>query len=822
MTERVLELSGPSARPSWRLALMDAVVVVGLSVLAASPLVDVFVGPRWVMALVGGLIVGFAVAGVAARLHLGPWLQTLLLAVTYLVVGSALAVPQWSVGGIVPTATSLRALIVDFVHVWRDSLTAASPLPTDGSMLLLPLILGVLTATATASFLWRSRWPQLAALVVVVLFCLAAAFGDSGAHAVLGRGLGLCVACVTWVRFRAMRAVRANWVRRVVMASAVIVAASTAGSVAALIPHGNRDVLRDHVVPPLAVEEFSSPLSAYRAFTAENGGYGKRELFKVSPQPRYGQLLRLAVMDRYNGTVWTVGGDTADAGSASFVRAPIAGPSGRKYVISVVDYGTFRPGNFQNVWVPTAGVVTGSQQRTILRNPTTGSLLAIHDREVGVAAHDRFDLQAKLRPGIDLAPRGVTRDPHPRTHDCVARSLTTKIKAASAVRADAVVRPPSIPALVQVSRKWLQKAQPSDGATVLRLCEQLRTKGAWSSGGTTTVPSAPGHSIRRMEDFAKGPVGHPNEFIGDDEQYASALALMAQNLGYPARVVLGFVDDGDGQIHGRDTRAWAEVELALDGKPTWVPFFASATRNPRQVDTPDNKPAPQVLQPPKLPQTPEDADQNSPRSSSNRSGFDWAAIAGFIWGAVIVGSKTAVWTSPLWGILLLKFLRRRRRRTADDLTTRVSGGWRELTDAARDLGARLPASNTRFENSLELTERFPDSEVDRLGAIADRHVFGPIRPGEAEAAAYWADVETARKRMRKTVPFWRRWLAIFSPASVPWRAGSDLLRERVFAFAQRMGRSRFGMRAGGIVNRVRTRLRARALRKLSATKKDLK
>ena len=49
------------------------------------------------------------------------------------------------------------------------------------------------------------------------------------------------------------------------------------------------------------------------------------------------------------------------------------------------------------------------------------------------------------------------------------------------------------------------------------------------------------------------------QLAGNDEQYASALALAANRLGVPARVVLGAVPDADGAVKGKDVHAWVEV-----------------------------------------------------------------------------------------------------------------------------------------------------------------------------------------------------------------------------------------------------------------------
>mgnify|MGYP002227035718 FL=1 len=103
--------------------------------------------------------------------------------------------------------------------------------------------------------------------------------------------------------------------------------------------------------------------------------------------------------------------------------------------------------------------------------------------------------------------------------------------------------------------------------------------------------------------------------VGDSEQYASAMALMARSLGLPSRVVLGFLPkDDEGEISesrteeqgtttitkftGNDVTAW--VEIKLDGYG-WVAFYPT----PKETKVPDENqnltpPNPQTLvrQPP--------------------------------------------------------------------------------------------------------------------------------------------------------------------------------------------------------------------------------
>ena len=108
---------------------------------------------------------------------------------------------------------------------------------------------------------------------------------------------------------------------------------------------------------------------------------------------------------------------------------------------------------------------------------------------------------------------------------------------------------------------------------------------------------------------------------------------------------------------------------------------------------------------------------------------------------------------------------------------------------------RLPVSNTRYQNGLVLDGRFPEAQTPLLASVADRHVFAPGQPTPEEVDAYWGDVRTALVRMRTSVPWWRRWVAVLSPASIPWRdlgRGARSRVARLAAFARRSGPARWG------------------------------
>ena len=89
-------------------------------------------------------------------------------------------------------------------------------------------------------------------------------------------------------------------------------------------------------------------------------------------------------------------------------------------------------------------------------------------------------------------------------------------------------------------------------------------------------------------------------------------------------------------------------------------------------------------------------------------------------------------------IRVAKWLRRRRRRTTGATATRVSGGWREVVDTARDMQMPLPVKGTRLEQAHAL-----ESEAGRARLNFDL-IGGEIHRIEGnieEAHAAWMRAE---------------------------------------------------------------------------------
>ena len=742
-----------------RLVILDVLMITLLSILALSPLAAVFAGPRWVLAAAGGLVIGVGVTLVARKLNWGPWLTAIMFVLTYILFGPALAVPGSTIAGVVPTLDGVRDILYGSVEAWRNALTLQPLLTGEYQVFVVPLLVAAFGALFTGTFLWRSKWPSLAGLGIFAMFIAAASFGANVTEFSLARGLILVTVLVVWTRWRAMRHFRASWPRRIAMTTAVVLAAGVVGvGVSVAVSPGNRLVLRDHVDPPMKRLDFKSPLSKYRTYYKD---HDKKVMFTVEGLPE-GAHVRLAVMDEYDGIVWNVNTMDHSTKTSAFVNPPKSTSSDAIKVSIAEDY--------SGPWVPTIGGTTGVSlvtegkgdgARQLLFNPAAGTVAQVGN----VRAGDVYKVDWGFGSVSDI-----------QSTDQTDRGVVTSV-------------PQLWPQLDKLVQTWLAEAGAGSDLEIIQTIEKKFKDGYFSNGLADepfVVPS--GHGARRLADL----VVEPEQMIGNGEQYAAVMALVLQSQGIPARAVLGFEESAGPTFTGGEIAAWVEVKFVDSGWQAFNPTPPKDRQPTALSKDPNPAPQPNVIQPPVIPKEPEQANTTPPEGSGKNFAENiWAflkMLLGYVWIAV----KWAAVLSPLWLILLVKYLRKRRRRRAEDPIARTSGAWREVTDRARDLGTRLPESQTRYENSVLLTERYPEVEMTQLATVADRHVFGPTTPTDAETDAYWADIDTALTRMRKSAPWWRRLLSWFSPASIPWRQARSSAASTSRKYAHIVRQSRAG------------------------------
>ena len=242
------------------------------------------------------------------------------------------------------------------------------------------------------------------------------------------------------------------------------------------------------------------------------------------------------------------------------------------------------------------------------------------------------------------------------------------------------------------------------------------------------------------------------------------MALLANNAGVPARVVMGAVVPEDGVVEGRDVEAWVELRVA-DGSWRVLPTkeFMNHVRPAEQPPLEEQEmsgtvvPPPAPIPPPSTLAEQNDAELEPRKVDRNDDEAGWE-LPGWVRAILIyVGGPLLLALLVIAAIVGIKALRRHRRRQAERTSARIVGGWHELVDHARDLGQRVPvgAGWTRREQS----GRVSSLDAPGLARLADSHVFGPTGPAEADAAANWTAVDAERKAMSSTVSRRRRFRA---------------------------------------------------------------
>lgn len=752
----------PAPRARTAAGAVDLAVLVLLLAATAVGFGPAWADGTWVIPAAGGALVGLAVAWCGAVRRWSALTVVAVSVVAYLVFGGALALPATTIAGVVPTGSTLQALLAGSVTVWKDAVTAVPPLGVFPELAVLPYLLMLVTALVAGTIAWRApqgAWAIVApatALIVVILVGT-----DETAFPIL-QGVVLAVVGLLWASWRvterrlaahaatlgsheAGRRLRRH---RAVRAAVLLVVAS--GVAVLLVPWvqvDDRVVLREEIVPPPEIHEFVTPLVEFRTYVNEEAD---TEMLTVEGMPE-GARVRLATLDAYDGTVYGAAGPedaTDDSGVFHRTGGVMAAPAvpGPKASVDVTIQ------DYRGPWLPDVGYVTsidygGPRADALIEetyyNAVSGTLIAAP----AVRAGDTYRLNVVVPPGVDQE----------RLDDLtiLQRDLP---------------RPQNLPDSVPAKAAQFVGDATDPGTRLARLRDAVVGGGIYSSGLGDQLPSRPGHGADRIDTLLAG-----DEMIGDDEQYAVAVALMAQQVGIPARVVMGFVPPDDWTAGtpfvatGGDVRAWIEVPVEGGG---WVPVDVTPDEDTQVQPEPKTEevPKPPVIDDPEPPVEPEAEDA----ASAEREDEEEVDADAFTWGPMLVVASVilvplVVLLLPLILVLAAKARRRTRRREAEDPVDRFSGGWSEVLDAATDLGAPVPRGATRSESATYLTGQFsqaPSGTLTALAGGADRTVFSGTAPAAGTDGLYWDDVDAAVGGMRASVGRRRRWRAKVSLRSL--------------------------------------------------------
>jgi len=799
-----------------------AVAMAAVGVLAAWP---IYADTRFVILAAAGVITALLISAVATAWRWPGWLTVVIGVVAAAALGLTLAVPPATITAL---PGSLRELATGAITGWKDLVTVDLPVGTYRNLLMPALIVFFAATLGTVRLGWRDK-PRgaFAAVVALMMPVFGLLFGRTvtgsaitfgpvtiPAARELACGALALVISLTWLAWRAAawrraalrraaessgvrlsRRRRATDTRRAGLAiGMVVVAVAAAALVTPAVAEGRtRDVLRSGTGPAQAISEAVSPLTDYRANFADDAV--KAPLFTVhAVDGALPDRIRLATLTSYDGAQYRVSVSDADA---RFLRVPSrrTAAGGTSATVSVTIEG------LRGIWLPTFGSL---EQATF-------------SGQDAASAADSFYYDADAEAGVVTS--GTTSN----------LAYTVTATTAAAPQLESLRAPGTSPSVTipDSLKSWIEKQEAgTGGAALAKLVELLRERGYLShalsvpDGGAGWMkalgdgyifqPSTSGHSLARIDAMfrklltrqADSEAGSLVAATGDDEQFAVATALIAEQLGFPARVVVGARLSGedtgvplcnDGACTGGNITAWTEVRdaagqwVAVDVTPQHTEGADNAVtklRDPENATQVRSENAEEV-------DPPDPTKQDSTQSSSHADETDLSGVWGMLRIGGIALAAALVLFGPFLAILAAKAVRRRSRRHDATPAARVVGGWEEYVDIAVDHGKPLPGNDTR----AEVAERYATPAATALAVEADRAVFSDGALTDDESQRFWDIVEQERRQMAASVPLWRRMLAAVSLKSftrgvAPRPARRRDAAARTLSGTERRGRGR--------------------------------
>lgn len=745
------------ARPTIARVAGHTLGLLAATLMASITLWPVYQSREFIVVVPAAFALGAVIAISGARFRWPAWTVILVSTAGFLLVGVPLAIPGQAVNGIWPSAAGLLDLTRASALSWKQLVTIVLPVGSYQGLLVPALILVLGSTVVGLSVALRTRRPELAVLAPTAYFICAIVLGSAAEFSPALTGLGYFAAALGWLIW--MRRTRRSVHQRhapagtVLSVLGIMVVAVSIGTVAAIaVPvTAERDVLRSRVQQPFDPQNYASPLSEFRSYLQP--ARADETLFEVEGLPAGGRL-RLATLDSYDGIVYSVGSPQTSSRSGAFTRLPyrldqsgVAGQS-TALTVTVAGYsGVWVPGSGQLQQISFSGATAEARSDSFYYNDNGGSAAVVS----GLQRGDRYRSESitpftvpdlsTLRPGSAvLPPIGLVPDGLPQALD-------------AAVGADDV-----------------------PGVQLQAMLDQLAAAGYVSHGVSADEPlSRSGHGADRITQlFTDLPM------LGDQEQYAVAAALMARQIGFPARVVVGFEPQTSGpasiRVTGADASAWIEVQSSTGA---WVAIDPTPPARDIPANEPDDPTAvsrPQSVLPPPVIDTPQQRDplpaervQEDPIVPVN------PFLAFLLAAAPIVGwSLLALLLvlSPFLFIIAAKVRRRRLRRSRVTPLARVSGAWTEFTDAVADSGLQVPRSTRR-----EFAGVAGGASAFVLAEAVDRAIFAPETTSMTEADSVWRVVDEVRGSLMVGKTRRQRLRALISIRTFSRYAGLRVMKE---------------------------------------------
>lgn len=445
--------------------------------------------------------------------------------------------------------------------------------------------------------------------------------------------------------------------------------------------------------------------------------------------PRQGeQYLRILALDEFNGTKWEASGRALTDVPERLPNPP--GLSGdvrqgaAEVQTNVSAAGTYTQ-RYLPMPYPAASVdITGKWRFEPAGRTLVGDQLG----------KDRF----QTVQGAQYSVRSLLLNP-------TAQQLRTAPEPDPVVRAEYTKLPDNLPPVVTDTARQVTRGAKDDYTRAVKLQDYFAVNGGFRYNTKTASGTGP-QAVAR--------------FLADKEgfcvHFAFSMAAMSRSLGIPARVAVGFTPgekqpDGNVNVSMRDAHAWPELYFEGVGwtrfEPTPraginVPDYSRAQAPAAQPSAPAALPSQGAAQPsaapsqadacpPELKRLGECGAAAAKPSAAGGGGSSVSAVLG--WAGLVLA---------VVGLPLLPLLWRGRVRSRRLGTGQVPAAWRELDDAAWDVGIRPDEALSPRRAAARMVElgrldAAAAGAVHRVAGALERDLYAP--PGAAAPYAGLAD-----------------------------------------------------------------------------------
>ena len=727
----------------------------------------VFRGAEPTLKLLAAALLSVAVAHVLHRR--GPVLAVLGSGAVFFVAASTLVFPN-TVFAIFPTGDTIRAIGRALHHVGRQARIEVAPSPA-----LRPLLLAAVTAVWTASFAAhalaiRSGSPLLAALPPASLLVFAEILlrdGPRPGYALLFLCGVLAVMFVDGLRRvrqwgpllrgsgrgrpRLVSATSTRGARRVTFA-----VLGVALLVPGLLPGFGAGPLVDVDPKGTAISPLVDPLVSV---TASLKGSSPVEVFRVRAEtPAYWRWLSL---ENFDGKTWTTGDLSVTNGQEVASGGPLPQPT-----------------DLQNA--PGSAVQYLHQEFTLVSPPGRWLPMAYAPLSIGVGSDGvRYDAERSVAVPDDGVSPGMTYTVTSKLVVPTAEELDRDTAVTQPAYAPYTELPLSTPPEIYRIAHDLTDDQPTPFRKLLAIQNYLQT--------FTYDQSVSGaHDIHTVLNFLT------RTHRGFCQQFATAMAVLARALGYPARVAVGFTpgvyDKSTGlwRVDSDDAHTWVEVLFpgygwqAFEPTPSRDNPIADQYLSPRatghlgciEVKCPDRRAgagagqtqrrlgAPRALfgLDSRLERHPVTGGSTSIGARRNHgswfsSRWLWLALLSLI-GAIAIGiplGKALVRRALLLGV--------------GEPRETILAAYRVFAGRAADAGYERRSGETLLEYQGRLLGevQFSDGHLDRLTALVGWAAYSPTALTEDQARAAKEAARDAIRDVRRAAPVYRRVAGLFRP-----------------------------------------------------------